>query len=147
MPLFRLIYFSENHLDTAQRVTPQLSAILSKCNANNRRDNITGALMFDHLWFIQALEGERDVVWRTYHRILEDERHRGATVIDARAVGKRLFGNWWMGLAQRNRATEQAFVRAGFPGRLDPQTVSADTILTLMVAIAQIGFDREVQAA
>ncbi|MBV8848333.1 MAG: BLUF domain-containing protein, partial [Methylobacteriaceae bacterium] len=138
MPLFRLIYFSENHLDTTQRVTPQLSAILSKSNANNRRDNITGALMFDDLWFIQTLEGERDAVWGTYRRIIDDERHRGATVIDARAVDKRLFGNWWMGLAQRNRATEQAFVRSGFPGRLDPQTASAEKMLGLMVEIAQI---------
>ena len=147
MPLFRLTYFSENHLDTSKRVTPQLSAILSKSNGNNRRENITGALMFDDLWFTQALEGERDAVWRTYARILEDERHRGVTVIDARAVETRLFGNWWMGLAQRNDATEQAFARSGFPGRLDPQTLSVDRILGLMSEIAQIGLEREVHAA
>ena len=75
MPLFRLVYFSENQLDPEQRITPQLSAILSRSNANNRRHNITGALMFDEFRFIQALEGERSAVWRTYRRILEDERH------------------------------------------------------------------------
>jgi hypothetical protein len=147
MPLFRLVYFSENHLDAAQRTTLQLSAILSKSNANNRRDNITGALMFDELWFIQALEGERSAVWRTYMRIFEDERHSNVTVIDARAIGERVFGNWWMGLAQRNQATEQAFARGGFGRRLEPQSMSIEAVLALMTDIAKIGLQREVRAA
>ena len=147
MPLFRLVYFSENHLDTAQPTMPQLSAILSTSNANNRRSNITGALMFDELWFIQALEGERSAIWRTYEHIAGDHRHGGVTVVDARAVEQRLFGNWWMGLALRNKSTEDAYVRCGHGERLNPSTMSIDAVLKLMVNIAQIGLHREVLAA
>ncbi len=47
--LFRLIYYSENHLGAEEddRVIPGLNAIMDAANRNNKRDGITGALLFE----------------------------------------------------------------------------------------------------
>ena len=104
MPLSRLIYISENQLDrTNGSVLKELSAILSASNRNNRRAGLTGALVFDDMWFLQILEGERRNVWETFNRISEDERHSRVLLVEKRDVSERVFGNWWMGLAHPNR--------------------------------------------
>jgi hypothetical protein len=85
MPLTRLTYYSENQLDPAQgSVVAQLAKILSASNRNNKPGNITGALVFDDLWFLQVLEGDREDVWHTFERIKDDERHSRVTLADVR---------------------------------------------------------------
>src|SRR5215213_2841436 len=97
--LTRLIYHSENHLGASgSTMIAELNDILDVSNRNNERSGLTGALLFDTLWFVQILEGEREAVSATFRRIAADTRHDGVTLMDVRPVDKRLFGNWWMGL-------------------------------------------------
>lgn len=78
------------------------AAILAKSQANNARNGVTGLLYADGKRFLQALEGERDVVERTYTRIAADPRHRGLVVLSKREVSEREFGPWAM--AERTTA-------------------------------------------
>ncbi len=130
--LTRLIYHSENHLGAnGDRMIPKLNEILEVSNRNNARDGITGALLFDTLWFIQILEGERDAVSATLRRIMSDERHTDITIVDARPTEARLFGRWWMGLVLL-RGNEQALLaRHGLGTRLDPRRMTGDQVLAL----------------
>ena len=58
--LTRLVYHSENHLGHDKgRMIADLNAIMDSANRNNQKHNVTGALIFDTLWFVQILEGER----------------------------------------------------------------------------------------
>ena len=58
--LTRLIYHSENHIGgTSGKMVASLNTIMEAAIRNNQRANITGALIFDSLWFVQILEGER----------------------------------------------------------------------------------------
>ncbi len=148
MPLTRLVYYSENQLDPAQgSVVAQLAKILSASNRNNKPKNITGALVFDDLWFLQVLEGDRQDVWHTFERIKDDERHSRVTLAEMCDVQERIFGNWWMGLATKSKSTEAAFAPFLMDGRVQPDKLSAQQILALTIEVSKLGLTRELKAA
>ncbi len=148
MPLARLIYISENQLDPAHgSMVSQLGTILAASNRNNKALGITGALVFDDKWFLQALEGERRAIWKTFERIGEDERHAGTHLVELIDVERRLFGNWWMGAATRTTSTEPAFRRYMRDGFFAPEAMSAQHVLDLMLSLSRMGLHREMLAA
>jgi hypothetical protein len=144
MSITRLIYYSENQIVRGEvSVLGQLSSILRSANRNNRASGLTGALIFDELWFIQVLEGKREAVWRTFQRICEDERHANVVLVEMREVDERRFGNWWMGFATRDDGTEATFTPYLRNGHLSPPTMSAGMMLDLMLELAKAGLSRE----
>ena len=142
--LTRLIYHSENHLGAADgKMIGALNAIMDVSNRNNERDSITGALLFDTLWFIQILEGEREAVSATLRRISGDARHDAVTIMDARPVEQRLFGTWWMGLALLRGDQSALYARHGIGSRLDPRKLSGEQTVALALDIAKNGLNRQ----
>jgi hypothetical protein len=145
MPFSRLVYFSENQLDPRKgSALGQLSKILKASNRNNQTLGITGALVFDDLWFIQTLEGERTKILATFERLKDDERHSNISLVELTDVDDRMFGNWWMGLATRNDATQQAFKPYLHNGRMQPHQMSGKQLLGLIVEVSKLGLAREV---
>jgi hypothetical protein len=140
MRLTRLIYSSENQL--GNRMIGDLNAILDVSTRNNEKTGITGALLFDTLWFIQVLEGEREAVSTTLRRIITDERHTNLTIMDSRPIEHRLFGNWWMGLSILRGDMSGLYRKHGIGERLDPRRISGDQALALAVDLAAAGLDR-----
>lgn len=131
MRLHRIVYFSENHIDyDAGAVDSQLQAVLQLSQANNTRDEISGALIFDDLWFIQVLEGERETVWRTFERIRNDQRHHSVTVVDARDIDQREFAQWSMTLITRNSNTREVMDAFGSQGRMNVRNMRVDDFLS-----------------
>lgn len=147
--LTRLIYYSENHLGAEDgKMIPGLNAIMDVSNANNKRDGITGALLFDSLWFIQILEGERERVSGAVRRIIHDERHDALTIMDTRPVEDRMFANWWMGLGSlHGAASETLLVKHGFGRKLDPRQLTGEQVLAFAAELAQHGLNRRLAAA
>jgi hypothetical protein len=93
----------------------ELKEILTVCNVNNTRDNITGLLLYGEGNFIQLLEGEESAVQATYQRINFDERHKGITLIASGLLAARNFPEWAMGF----KAVDSVSL-APFKGYLDP---------------------------
>lgn len=60
----------------------------------NRRQNITGALLFTGPHFAQILEGPGDAVAALMASITADDRHQKLVVLSHRAVGERQFEEW-----------------------------------------------------
>ena len=144
----RLVYISENQIDPAQgSVVRQLAGILQASKRNNEQLGITGALVFDDLWFLQVLEGDRRAVWRQFERIGHDDRHANLTLVEMKEVERRVFGNWWMGLATRNAATEHLFKPFTANSRLLADEMSAAAILALSVALTEHGLSRDLSRA
>ena len=130
--LTRLIYHSENHLGAnGDRMIPKLNAIMDASARNNARNAITGALLFDTLWFLQILEGDRAAVSATLRRIMADERHSDVTIMDASPVAERSFGQWSMGLALLRGDAAALFQRHGLGPRLDPRRMTGDQAVAL----------------
>ena len=73
-----------------------LSAILVASRANNRKNNITGALICRSDIFLQLLEGPEQNVKNTYEAIQNDDRHINVYHLIDQPVKKRLFPAWAM---------------------------------------------------
>ena len=73
-----------------------LSAILVASRANNRKNDITGALICRSDIFLQLLEGPTQNVKNTYEAIQNDDRHINVYHLLDQPVKKRLFPAWAM---------------------------------------------------
>ncbi len=92
MALTRLIYASQPFgFDDAI-----LNGILAAARRNNRRDDITGALVCRADLYLQMLEGPELAVKSAFQRIQRDDRHVDVSLIWSGAVGERLFPAWAM---------------------------------------------------
>lgn len=88
-----------------------VDAILTSSRANNAREGITGLLISDGTRFLQALEGQRNLVEMAYNRIRRDTRHRAAAILSSRDVDDRQFGSWDMAFGGFGRTNNEAGLR------------------------------------
>ena len=147
MILSRLIYISEPCFDRADGSTmAQLNLILASSKRRNQAAYVTGALIYDAAWFLQILEGDRRVIWQTFSRIADDERHAGCLLVEMVDIAERSFGNWWMGLATRDETTTAVFEPYMGNGSLRADIMSGADILRLARALARFGLKRDLQS-
>ena len=92
---FRLIYRSHNRIPHDARKA-QLGGIFSVARSNNKKADVTGALLVSGDWFVQALEGPESAVRGLYEHIARDPRHERVSLIDSREVDARVFSRWAM---------------------------------------------------
>jgi hypothetical protein len=117
-----LIYVSQAGRPMAQ---DEVADILGKSRINNRRDCITGLIIYklspdgSRAAFMQALEGDRETVLATYKRIAADPRHHTKIVLEEGDAAERSFPDWLMGfrnLAPGDLAASDNFSDLGEPG-------------------------------
>jgi len=145
--LTRLIYHSENHVGPFdQNMIAGLNAIMDVAVRRNKNADVTGALIFDACWFLQILEGEREAVSMTFRRIVTDERHDNVTLMEVKAIPERMFGNWWMGLANIQGVSASLFEKFGLGSRFNPPKLTGDQAMILALDLAQHGLDRQIVA-
>ena len=72
--LQRAIYVSDATGDAGSSLL-SLAQILGVSDANNRRDHVTGVLLFHRGQFLQAIEGKRTDLDRLIRRLKADPRH------------------------------------------------------------------------
>ena len=77
----------------------ELNNIMLQAIANNKRDDVTGMLIYHGDTLFQALEGPEDKVDACYKRIAGDLRHWDIERVYWRNVDTRAFSDWSMGLA------------------------------------------------
>jgi hypothetical protein len=117
-PLLQLTYISTRHKDMDER---EIDLILSRSRANNRRDDITGFLLFNGHRFLQHLEGPADAVIATYARIRQDPRHIALVELGRKDADRRVFASWAMAF---ERVTSHA------PERRRPLAEQVETMLS-----------------
>lgn len=78
--LHRVIYASEA-VGVTGTSTLSIAQILGVSERNNRRDHITGCMMFHEGHILQTLEGSRHDLDRLMRRILTDPRHTGVRIL------------------------------------------------------------------
>lgn len=93
MALVQLIYTST--------LTDNNEALLEPIHASalrhNKRNSITGMLLFHKGHFLQVLEGEPNDVMITYQRICNDTRHSEIRLLLEQSTKDRHFPTWLMG--------------------------------------------------
>jgi len=92
--VFRLIYRSRSKIP-AERRRAELGTLFSIARSNNKKQQITGALLIYGDWFAQVLEGPEAPVRALYDTIESDPRHENVSVIQS-GPAERLFARWAM---------------------------------------------------
>jgi Sensors of blue-light using FAD len=92
--VFRLIYRSRDLIPLDTRKT-ELGTLFSEARSNNKKQDITGALLVHGDWFAQVLEGSEAPIRTLFARIEQDGRHDNVSVI-ASGPAERVFGRWSM---------------------------------------------------
>jgi Sensors of blue-light using FAD len=134
MILIRLTYFSRIRLQ--ESVNDGLREILTTSMVNNRRDNVTGALVHDGKWFAQVLEGRESIVSATFERILRDCRHSDVSLVAMQPIPERRFGAWWMADIAYDENNSDLFRHYGESECFDPHLMRADRLCDLVKALA-----------
>lgn len=96
------------YISTAKAVADaEIDQILAQSRRNNRRDQITGLLLYNGQRFLQALEGPEALVDRAYDRIRADPRHRAAVLLSSKRIDERQFGHWEMACERATNGGEE----------------------------------------
>ena len=136
MIIVRLTYFSRSRLDRCNGPAHErICDILQQSVANNRRDDVTGALIHDDRWFAQELEGPETKVSATFERILRDARHSDVRLIKMQPVEARRFAACAMACVPRSDENADLFRHHCESDCFDPQLMRADRLGDLIEAV------------
>ena len=137
-PLYRLFYRSAQTAAATCDLEVAVSKIIEISILNNRRDEVSGLLLVAQGYFIQALEGNIDVVRNTYARISMDRRHRDPHIIAQGFTERRLFGEWNMCASTLSPADKAIVDVLNAKGTFDPHYLTPDSIERLLISVAAI---------
>lgn len=96
--MLQLVYISTSRAPAID--DPFLENVLTVSRRNNSAAGISGLLLAGGRRFLQALEGPREEVLRTYERIKQDPRHFAFVVLAERKIEVPEFGAWAMAYSQ-----------------------------------------------
>lgn len=138
--LFRLVYSSRANPLQAEAVFD----LLQHARENNNELGITGLLLYGQEIFLQVLEGERGTVNALYRAIVQDERHRDVTILDARPITNREFSAWDMGSIgwpdELDGQTRSLLLHTLGRETLDPETLVGQEVVALFRALVSQGY-------
>ena len=139
MYLFRLIYYSKNsavNLDDLH-LRADLKDILETAKRNNMASGVTGALLFNQVYFAQVLEGDRKSVTETFCRIIKDPRHSDHVILNASTISQRRFADWSMCFVGQPVA-EDVHRRYCISNEFLPMKMTAESLLGFMEELINI---------
>ncbi len=133
MAIVQLIYVSEasvgTDLDTVEEIV--------QCSReNNRTLGVSGYLAFNSKYFIQVLEGGREVVSSLYNSICQDSRHQRVTLCSMREISCREFADWSLGLVRCEGDAKGSLLKFTEEGEFDPFAMAPETIHAYLVSMA-----------
>ena len=73
-----------------------LAGILMQARRNNRRNDITGALICRRDMYVQLVEGPSEAIDTLFDKISHDDRHSNVRVLLSETVPERMFPEWAM---------------------------------------------------
>ncbi|WP_448564029.1 BLUF domain-containing protein [Thalassotalea ganghwensis] len=132
MYLVRLIYASKTQEDFGPQ---NIENIIDKARVYNHQHDITGILCFSNKYFLQCLEGSRTSVNNLYHKILNDDRHKEALMLEYTEISERDFGQWEMGYVPDSSLTKKLNLRFSGNSIFDPFKMSGDSAHKLLLAL------------
>lgn len=133
MYLVRLVYTSLIN----ENFSPQdIAHILESAKFHNKRKHLTGVLCFNRKIFLQCLEGSRANVNDTYHRILNDHRHKNIVMLDYQEIAKREFQNWSMGYIPESEMTDELNIKYSGNNEFNPYEMSGESAHQLMIELS-----------
>ena len=119
--MFHIVYASSASQLFAKS---DLQALLQKARKNNTELSVTGMLLYKDGNFLQALEGDQEVVIKLLETIGRDPRHKGVLTLLRGTTEQRLFPDWSMGF--RDLADESAGKTPGYTDFMNTSLTGAE---------------------
>ncbi len=135
MLLCRLIYYSL-HVHSMNNDN-DIEDILNVARKENTKKQITGALYFNGKYFLQALEGQRNLVCETFNSIANDPRHTNVQLVSFNAEHKRLFSDWSMAYYADIERNRSKVLKYNISDEFDPERMSAESITGLFLSLRE----------
>lgn len=128
-PMFCLVYKSKALASIGNQ---EVKDILVTARRFNKKNNITGCLLFYGGRFLQYLEGSQVTILELFDRIKIDERHTEVELLNHGKINSREFENWEMAYENLNGENSQlqylkvltASFFEDFENRLEPNPAS-----------------------
>lgn len=136
MSIYTLVYVSKASAN-AFGVSPmhEIENMLVSAREKNAACGITGVLLFTEGRFVQALEGPREIVHKTFDRIALDPRHDEIDVLSSQLADRPRFKEWWMAFVGDKPALRERF--ADSPLATLGRRQTGDALLDFMLDVAR----------
>ncbi|WP_238272586.1 BLUF domain-containing protein [Methylobacterium cerastii] len=139
MPLSQIVFFSRNQIRLAGgSMREMVKDILTACNRYDRVSGLTGALVFNDHFFLQAMEGERAAISEQLWKLAADNRHSGMVLMSSRPIEQRDFEGWMVGFAGHSDALDAIYMDYGATPKLDPSAMPVQSAIKLLRAFAHL---------
>jgi lipopolysaccharide biosynthesis regulator YciM len=107
--LKQMVYVSFSEKDLSEN---DLEDFLTEIREKNKRQEVTGMLLYNEGSFIQVVEGGKDTIDALFKKLKNDPRHNTIVVLLDETINERSFPNWTMGY--HKMTTKQAGRINGF---------------------------------
>jgi len=102
--IYTAMYVSEATKNINEK---EIENILAFSRKHNKEYGITGYLIYSEGYFMQLLEGRRDIIESLLLKISQDKRHKNMNTIIKGVVKERIFNDWSMGYRNMDIFNEQ----------------------------------------
>lgn len=113
-----------------------LSSILRQAHRNNPAHGLTGILVFNHQYFMQAIEGRCSAINQLLGKLFHDPRHHDMQILRFEDIARREFAEWSMRFVPAISATTATLLRHGTNEELNPYDMRGESALSFMREMA-----------
>ena len=142
--ILRLTYISRYNTDNPKG---EVTRILTQAQQNNERNGITGALVFNHNYFLQSIEGARPVINELLRKLVKDNRHHGLQVIECREVELRHWSKWSMKYLIPSDENKGLALKFSTGTQFNPYLMNTNQIMMLIETLSDLQEQEAVSAA
>lgn len=115
--------------------------LLAHARKRNESLGLTGLIVYDRGCFFQWIEGENVALGQVWNSIRRDPRHRDVLVLTDQTIPVRLFSDWHMRFAHRDRQHES--IVEGFsvadPALLDDLHLNPEKTPNILATFSTLG--------
>lgn len=132
--MVRLTYISRYNIHNPDG---EVLRILAQAQRNNMRNGITGALVFNHQYFLQSVEGSRPLINDLLRKLINDNRHFSLQIIQCDEIIQRRWEQWSMKYLIPSADNKEHVLKFSAGTEFNPYLMSALQILLLMDSLAE----------
>jgi hypothetical protein len=133
--IYRLLYCSTA---TAQVNAEQMAAIGEQAKAANDEHDITGVLAYNSRFFLQSIEGARELVNDLYGRIARDPRNQHVVLVKYALVQERMWADWQIRFLMPTADTTALLKRYATQSLFNPYTMHPESAERMLLELSQL---------
>ena len=133
--ILRMTYISRYNNDN---LNGEVTRILEQAQKNNERNGITGALVFNHNYFLQSIEGARPVINGLLRKLVQDERHHSLQIVECREVEQRQWNKWSMKYLIPSDENKGLALKFSTGNQFNPYLMSTNQIMMLIDTLSAL---------